>query len=92
MESNRKYEIDKKNRIFTKYYSDYDDKSKIDLEYRKGISLSSIINYPKPINFSSNYIKYELIDIKYSLYDLLIKGEAREEQLKKNREIFKKDS
>ena len=43
-------------------------------EYKKGIELNSLINYPKPLSFEGRMIIYEFLDINFSLYDLLNKG------------------
>lgn len=66
----REYIIDKKNNIFIKRYPQYDNiNEKVALEYKKGLILSEIINYPKPIKFQDNEIHYELLDIKQSLHE-----------------------
>lgn len=68
--------IDKKNNLFIKTYKpeELQDEDIIRMEYKKGIILSAIINYPKPLKIDNNSIYYELLDIKYSLFDLLVNG------------------
>lgn len=79
----RKYIVDEKNKTFTKYYFNLEDKSKIYLEFKKGKILSKIVNYPKPISFNDQSITYEYLDIKYSLYNLLIRNKLKIKHLKK---------
>lgn len=66
----REYIIDKKNNVFIKKYPQYDNiNEKVALEYKKGLILSKIINYPKPIKFCGSEIHYELLGIKQSLHE-----------------------
>jgi len=66
---------DKKIYFIKSYYEkDINISKLIKAEFMKGVHLSSIINYPKPLKIEGNSIIYEFIDIDCTLYDRINQG------------------